>query len=696
MLVSARVLAVVVALFGATGCPGETVDDDDGGADSSGPRVDLPPMRPGAVVLHAAHQGYGDPDPTLDALDASVDGDRVVVLTLRPAMHASLQISEDGGATFRVLAIPDDPQRYTARAVYAAHGKVFVISSAALMREIDLTTGVAGPPIAMPTTDPPRFHRDADAIAGFQIASGQIEWARFEAVTGALQRVVRPLREDEACLNDRQDGRVSVTHDGVRFTTLCAERYARCLVTFDGAVGGATTRACLPLADWPIGAHIAHTIVARGDGVYLLYSAAGRLVARRFAETPPSLGAPIDLGPGLLGPFARIGEDAHGGLIRALDASGAVRFVAWPEGRDPHTLPLPESVCLAPAACSIGFATQTQYRTLKLALPLDGTLDRWLAVYGFGWDGLPASYYVVAHALASGDAGPPFVPPPATSEDRGPPPPEAPAESPLERVCARAVGCFPTFGIEDCVDYWLTARGPTRSEDDAYQAFVATGPACSDFVGTFPQVALRTESCQALCDGDAAFFGCAPEPLGAGAICDSGTCLIGADGGASCGAADGAVCGTCVDGGAVQCRYGHFEGVMDCAARGLTCVLAPATGAVCASGARCLRNHCGPDGLEICLGSADTSSVVATIDCERVGLLCDTGFTLGATGHCGTALRAYATCVTGPGSRCDGDALLYCVGDQQRFIDCAALGQVCVAHATVTQSEAHCADAPRF
>lgn len=699
---SARSLALVALLLVAC-------TTDDGGNDvdvHEDTSVDLPAMLPGSVVLHAARQDYGDPDPVAGALGASVDGPRVVVLTQRPwrgseldTGHATLHVSEDGGATFRVVAITDEPALTMPRAVYAARDRVFVVESsvtgstqplsyrAGALREVNLASGARGVPIAFPMLYPSRYHRDADAIASFRINGGTLEWARFEVASGAVQRVSRPLTDDEACMQDRLDGRVPVTSDGVRYMMLCQERFERCLVTFDGGTGGATTRTCVPLAAWPIGAHVAHAIIARADGVYLLYTAASHVVARRFDAN--ALGEVVDLGPGMLGPYASVNEDNRGGLLRAFDARGAARLVAWPEGGVPRTLPLAPSACRDGSACSTSPNVLASYLNVAIIAPLDPTRERWLAIYPFNWSGDTASYFIVARALQAGDVGPDFEPPPADLADIGPPPPEAAAESALERACSRALTCFPTFGMEDCVEHWLVARGATAVADEAYQAFVATGPECSDFIATFPQVALRNPECLAVCSGDAAFFGCAPEPLSAGASCD-GPCTLDADGFASCGTEDLAACNTCVGVRAVHCRAGRFEDVTDCAAAGLPCVDS-AAGPVCASGQTCSRNACGIGGLEICAVTLSGPRVVATLDCARAGLLCDTGFTLGAGGHCGTMLRQYATCVTGTGSRCDGDALLYCVGGQQRMVDCAGEGRRCESHATAIQAEAHCA-----
>lgn len=628
-----------------------------------------------------------------DMRDAAIEPDTGIVLPLRPAPdtvvigpgqlrdavrvgdHVAVldafvvYLSHDGGRTWaprhsgtRLRAVQLDEAGTPF--VLAEDGSVRVLGEDGIGEPLGSIAGAE---------DRVEIHGDASGM----IARVGRAWSRFDFAT----RTVRTAAIDGSVWTSCE-WRLS-SYDGTTFGAICWRRDEVCHVSWSPDDG--TSIDCTDRASWPASAYTAYATLAGPDGAWLLLGEAGRVSMRRVLGPPLSLGPAIDLGPGVLGPFPGSGNGhTFPGLTSFSGASGTLRMVEL-AADGPRVIDPPAIPCEVATDCP---TLDPSRGTLVALLPPSG--GRYLGIHTVYVDSMIGDVLVARIAEDGAPVGRSFEEPLPGTVDRGIPPDEAPGdESPLELQCVRAVSCFPHVGVEGCVDFWIEGRGDAEAGLDArFDAFLAATD-CASIGAAFPELAAaRDGSCAPGCLGDRIVLACG---AGLHRMVDCAaygrTCEVGATGAICAGSA--ASCG-CEGDVAHLCEGGVPYLARDCAAEGGTCrTAAGETACVRPAPTVCLGGAPGAvcRGWGAALCDYDGTSLRAERVCSRANLPC--GPTL--LGQCGSEATEARTCRTGAAASCDGDVLLYCVGAQQRFVDCAALGGSCESTAIAGVTDARCA-----
>ncbi|MCC6624785.1 MAG: hypothetical protein IT385_26280 [Deltaproteobacteria bacterium] len=400
--------------------------------------------------------------------------------------------------------------------------------------------------------------------------------------------------------------------------------------------------------------------------------------------------------------------DAHAAWIVADGASGSVRSADLGPG-------VPDKDRLTPVHPRFG--TWLELRTtdgalryvdvladgtaVELALPDEGPCEnacphslRWLEPLGD--DEYMAFWVVVDESAAThelvvsqrirattrpvGDEGP--VDP---GESPVPKYPSAVPAGPLEAACHAVYACWPRTRWDTCLGYWQSFP----ADAPAVQRFIgAVGSGCEAIRQAWGAPATIGGDCnQGRCVGDVLLTKCTQGGLG-GQVMDAVDCgVLGttcstegmAAGTGAC--VDGSVagsaleCNTCTPaGGAVHCWApggNQFPIVEDCASQGLGC--AGRFGQIWCVPETCTEEsepmRCEGDVVRAC----DGAGFVSEMDCGLYGVPCQT-MPSGLDVGCDHTMVERDCLVHALGATCAGDHLVFCAGDDVKWIDCLALG----------------------
>ncbi|MBI5544395.1 MAG: hypothetical protein HY901_10925 [Deltaproteobacteria bacterium] len=685
-------LGLVVSLSILAACPPSSPSSEPDAGLSP-----LPPMRTGTAEL-VAWRGS-----SITVHDATRVGNRIGFIAGSGGSHERLFVSEDLGATWSRR----DFDAELAYALVLTKSDAFVLArrrqgSSSLPGTRVLKVGADGKVTEVGLLKAEASWFGPAGAAGFEVqrdgAAQSWVYSRFDAASGTIQEQSAPLAAgEEDCLPEFQSA------DGEQFAAACYSLAQRCRLTVRPATSLAVSRDCLSYQDWPIPFRATQRDAVADGQVLRVWEDQGHLFARSLTGGAVGpLGPVLDLGVGTgdLAMSEPVGK--WGGLIKLIDGSSPPRrrLVDLRQGQ-PHDVALPRSPCLDDDACPdlVTSNFRVDQRLLRV-LPLGE--GRYLTVYQLvplqerqTPPPLGETLHLLARIAQDGegtvsvlDEATVFSGPPNLLSD-------VPAQTELESTCARALSCFSGITtMEACLKYWLQVRsGPSSPQDLALQRFLSTPSGCDGFQTSFPALtAARGESCAPQCVAGHALFACAPADLHEVLDCEAlgTTCLAGA-GKAACATQLDLPCEQCdASGRALQCRFGALIAAIDCGSRGETCV-PPGDGQYTAF---CSPGSCpsSTEGAWACMGSVRVSCmyaspskpILSSEDCGRLSMDCSTRWS--AEPGCSAPTR---TCRLEK-AECLGQYLRYCAMDEQRFVDCAAIGFSTCQPPQAPGTEAHC------
>lgn len=653
---------MVVAVLFCVRCEStleDQVDNDAGGV------TELPALVADAQTLLAQSRGTsGDPGPHIVVAGVARHGARIGILVrtglapvprLGSAVTNRILLSDDNGSTFRELPLtqtPTDVAMYIALAdertavIFQGEGARYSVAEVA-------EDGTLGPMEFIGST--PINVSDSVVTSYLDGGIGSLTIARRDLTTG-VQTTHTATLPDRACTLWLFDRDV----DGA-WRRFCYTATERCVDTIDPeGVGVASTEFCISAADWAIPQRLAQSQHNNVGGVSLVYGSGGHSYALRARDvTDAEIPEAIDLGPGRVTNVA----DNYFVLEAWAGAEGGPRFVEVGENGEPRDLSFALSPCVDPAECG----QTASVGQLVSAVPVDA--QRWLAIYVVSSDGEDR---LVVRSVGANDVDIRPISEGGADAYRQPREPVI-ATGALELACARAMACSPGVLFHSCLDYWQDVNGASADADESYAAFVATDPSdCEAFRSTWPEeFPPRTPICEDACIGDVAFQ------------CDSrltfvidcarrGTTCRMENGQATCGPdVRGATCGVCdASNRGVQCLDEGVTSLTDCAALGLLCFDDPEQpeSPTCTVGP---LDGCSP-ASPICDGNilnscASDGNVRDRIDCSRIEMGC-------RAGECEPIGQDAPACDNSYNVRCDGTALVYCLGGENRHLDCTSIG----------------------
>ncbi|MDP1922505.1 MAG: hypothetical protein Q8L14_40060 [Myxococcales bacterium] len=669
-------------------------------------------LRPGLVKVYERQLKFGNQQESIKVVDMARDGNTVVLLIAfgyktffdhpgvggTPAMGSTpgmsggpstgssgnsgyylLAVSTDDAATFTVVPLnAKDGVGGEAMGVHLHGGNAWMVlrtpgpgtTVSPFVHPLDLATATVQE--AIPGQRFFGFGESTLLVSGATVtqsvaATGDVDRQdgsfgiqQLDLSTGLFTDRVKTVRFD-SCYAQLHSADNGATWLGYR---PCGEMQCQYTMTF--ANSGEVTRDCVARALWP-----APFTPEGSEGVGVFETPAGVVVG--YTNDGNAYVARIEngtvvktlLGPGKVDNAYQSGRRVHlpfgnlidiGGKLVRLSATGAA-----------VEIPVVRSACVAGAPCG----------ELTRIVPMTG--DDYLASYyaDIGRDQIVGAIFV--HK----ETAPPM--PLVTGQQANSPIPGCPwalPASPLVTACARAVSCFPTVDVRNCIRDWsTTGRGPTSA---ALAKFIATTD-CNGFMTSYPAIAVpRHPNCVVGCALDTAVRRCAGSgqvPFAIDCAARGMTCRNTPGKGPGCYDDTPGTCGTCDSlGRLVECD-GTTPITTNCAAFGQTCSAAlgaatcvdarcPALGSasVCAEGRRVSCNgvdDCGLQGMECSVHGSRAQCVRANAP-ECIGTM------NGCSSFC--AGQGCATAWGCPTQGCAGTNMLIDLGDERTWVDCTAIG----------------------
>lgn len=683
-----------------------------GCTDSGNDQIPSMSLRPGAQVLLEGNEISGSEAvvcnvtplscrrDTLGLTDFARDGDRLAFIGWRRGNYPQLWVSEDRGATWKLHLLPSpadrvEGNRYVAPpyiSLVLAQGRIWLAISAAhgvgdgteqqgfrsepyiQLVEVDLAhdeyrltrklgsgrLAVRGDELLQVfTVEDPR-------VTGFGNVYLQSHPLKGEGSDPTREAWTLPFNAQTAVPYGwiTVDGR---TWSG--FLDRKTTHLESCLVTTRLGASPPLESSCSGRLFWPGELSVASTSfpLPTPRGLALMSSSGGHAWAALPSSTPEEPPTLVDLGEGrpLQDPydvdhfrFAGFVPVFREGLPPTDPARSVLRRPAANGGVE--ELPFPLDPCVEGGPCGEDPRNISSHGMLRGLFDLGGGeyVAIWIgdAVPGFG----DKPVLVATRERAT------VRPAQVTSATQSGPfiaAPEARVGTPLERQCARAVGCGQFRNFPACVQELLSA-----SSTHSARFLAATDCAA---IAAWGQT-----GCVPRCEGSVAVT-CSPALQQRDCAAEGGRCEFDGTGRPTCMPLASPVgrCGRCAGSTAITCSEGRASAT-DCAASGAECVESEvgmdATGnritqAACSFGVceEGVSFQCTAEGASLACSDLGVHRALARVDCSRLELPCS------ETAACGPR---WNDCPLGYNDQCQGPYSVWCMGGAIRFADCRTLG----------------------